>query len=99
MLYAVEFLDEFIYSLHGAVLPTLKSELALTYTQVGLLLSLPNLVRVFAEPIIALIGDTRYRRWLVMAGIVATFTLGLSTAIWMLALDPVALLIGLPRER
>lgn len=71
-LYAVEFLDEFIYGLHGAVLPTLKSDLNLTYTQIGLLFTLPALVAVFAEPLIGLLGDTAHRRLLVLGGLIAT---------------------------
>lgn len=72
-LYAVEFLDEFIYGLESAVLPTLKSDLNLTYTQVGLLFTLPALVAVFAEPLIGLLGDTAHRRLLVVGGLIATF--------------------------
>jgi FSR family fosmidomycin resistance protein-like MFS transporter len=71
-LYAVEFLDEFIYGLAGAVVPALKTDLALSYTQVGLLLSLPSLVALFAEPLVGLLGDTRHRRLMVLGGIVAT---------------------------
>lgn len=71
-LYSVELLDEFIYGLQGAVLPHLKTSLALTYTQVGLLLTVPSLVAMFAEPIIGLLGDTKHRRALVMGGLVAT---------------------------
>jgi MFS transporter, FSR family, fosmidomycin resistance protein len=72
VLYGVELLDEFIYGLFGAVLPTLKTELALTYTQVGLLFTLPGLIAVMGEPIIGLLGDTRHRRALVLGGIFAT---------------------------
>src|SRR5512143_3729108 len=71
-LYGVELLDEFIYGLFGAALPTIKSELALTYTQVGLLFTLPGLISVVGEPLIGLIGDTRHRRALVLSGIIAT---------------------------
>jgi FSR family fosmidomycin resistance protein-like MFS transporter len=56
VLYGVELLDEFIYGLFGAALPTIKSELALTYTQVGLLFTLPGLIAVVGEPIIGLLG-------------------------------------------
>jgi MFS transporter, FSR family, fosmidomycin resistance protein len=72
VLYSVELLDEFIYGLFGAALPTIKTELALTYTQVGLLFTLPGLVGVLGEPFIGLLGDTRYRRALVLGGILAT---------------------------
>lgn len=72
-LYAVEFLDEFIYGLGGAVLPSLKTGLALSYTEVGLLLSVPSLIGIFAEPFLGLLADTRHRRLLVLGGILATF--------------------------
>ncbi len=71
-LYGVELLDELIYGLQGAVLPYLKTELALTYTQVGLLLTVPGLAAFFGEPIIGLLGDTRHRRTLVLGGLAAT---------------------------
>ncbi len=71
VLYGVELLDELIYGLRGAVLPQIKSELALTYTEIGLLTTVPALVALLAEPIIGLLGDTRYRRALVVGGIAA----------------------------
>jgi MFS transporter, FSR family, fosmidomycin resistance protein len=72
VLYGVELLDEFIYGLFGAVLPTIKTELALTYAQVGLLFTLPGLIGVMGEPLIGLLGDTRRRRALVSGGSMAT---------------------------
>ena len=72
VLYGAELLDEFIYGLFGAVLPTIKTELALTYTQVGLLFTLPGLIGVIGEPFIGLLADTRHRRALVLGGIMAT---------------------------
>lgn len=71
-LYGVELLDELIYGLHGVVVPYLRDDFALTYTQVGLLFTLPGLVAVITEPLIGLLGDTRHRRLLVMGGIGAT---------------------------
>jgi hypothetical protein len=52
VLYGVELLDEFIYGLFGAALPTIKTELALTYTPVGLLFTLPGLIAVGGEPLL-----------------------------------------------
>jgi MFS transporter, FSR family, fosmidomycin resistance protein len=72
VLYGVELLDELIYGLRGAVLPQIKSDLALTYTEIGLLTTIPSLVALVGEPIIGLLGDTRYRRALVVGGISAT---------------------------
>ncbi len=71
-LFGVEFLDEFIYGLQGAILPKLRDDLALSYTQVGLLFTIPGLISIAGEPIIGLIGDTRHRRALVIGGIAAT---------------------------
>ncbi len=71
-LYGVELLDELIYGLQGAILPHLKTDLALTYTEIGLLLTIPGLVGIVGEPFIGLLGDTRHRRALVIGGIVAT---------------------------
>ncbi len=68
----MELLDEFIYGLQGAVLPRLRDDLALSYTQVGLLFTVPGLIGIVGAPIIGLIGDTRYRRALVVGGIAAT---------------------------
>lgn len=72
VLYGAELLDELIYGLQGAILPDLKSDLALTYTEVGLLFTVPGLISIIGEPMIGLIGDTRYRRALVVGGIAAT---------------------------
>jgi MFS transporter, FSR family, fosmidomycin resistance protein len=71
-LLGVEFLDEFIYGLQGAILPKLRDDLALTYTQVGLLFTIPGLISIAGEPVIGLIGDTRYRRPLILGGIAVT---------------------------
>ncbi len=72
ILYGVELLDELIYGLHGAVIPYFKTDFNLTYTQIGLLFTLPGLVALILEPMIGLIGDTRHRRWLVVGGIAAS---------------------------
>lgn len=72
VLYVIELLDEFIYGLHSAALPFIKADLNLTYTQVGLLFTVPGLVAIFAEPIIGLLGDTKHRRALMLGGLAAT---------------------------
>ena len=68
-LYGVELLDELVYGLQSAVLPQLKNDLALNYTEVGLLFTVPGLIGIVADPFIGLLGDTRYRRLLVVGGI------------------------------
>jgi FSR family fosmidomycin resistance protein-like MFS transporter len=80
VLYGVELLDELNYGLYGATLPQLRDDFALTYTQVGLLFTLPSLISVIIEPALGLLGDTRHRRMLVLVGIVAT-----SIGLWLIA--------------
>jgi len=72
VLYGVELLDELNYGLYGATLPQLRDAFALTYTQIGLLFTLPSVISVLIEPVMGLLGDTRHRRTLVLIGIVAT---------------------------
>lgn len=54
------------------MLPRLRDDLALSYTQVGLLFTVPGLISFIGEPLIGLLGDTPHRRSLVVGGIVAT---------------------------
>lgn len=72
VLYGTELLDEFIYGLQSAVLPHIKSDLALSYTEIGLLFSIPGLLGIISDPIVGLLADTRHRRALVVGGITAT---------------------------
>ena len=43
-LLAIEFLDEFVYGAREAAWPLMRTELGLSYAQVGLLLSLPGVI-------------------------------------------------------
>ena len=61
-----------IYGLHGAAVPLIKSDLALTYTEIGLLTTIPGFVGLVLEPMFGVLGDTRWRRALVRGGIIAT---------------------------
>ncbi len=72
VLYGTELLDELIYGLQGAVLPSLRNDLALSYTEIGLLFTVPGLISFAGEPFIGLLADTRYRRALVLSGVAAT---------------------------
>jgi FSR family fosmidomycin resistance protein-like MFS transporter len=89
-LYGVELLDELIFGLQGAVLPYLKTDLALNYTEIGLLLTIPGLVGIVGEPFIGLLADTRHRRALVIVGIVATalglLLVGAGQSFWIILL-------------
>lgn len=64
----IEFLDEFIYGAREAAWPLIRSDLGLTYVQVGVLLGLPGIVSGLIEPLIGVLGDTVWRRWLILGG-------------------------------
>jgi FSR family fosmidomycin resistance protein-like MFS transporter len=68
ILLAIELLDEFVFGLEGAAMPLIRDDFQLDYVQIGLLLSLPKLGGVFIEPIIGLLGDTRWRKTLILGG-------------------------------
>jgi len=71
-LYAVELLDELIYGVESAALPLIRDDLALTYVQVGLLLTLPHLVGNVLDPVVGLLGDIWKRKALIVVGALAT---------------------------
>ncbi len=64
----IEFLDELHDGVRGAALPALRSDLGLSYVQVGLLLGLPQIIGTLLELVIMLLGDTPLRKRLVVGG-------------------------------
>jgi len=64
----IEFFDELNYGIGNAALPAIRTDLALSYAQVGLLLGLPHILGSFIEPVLMLLGDTRLRKRLVIGG-------------------------------
>ena len=77
VLLLIEYLDELVFGIREAAWPLIRDDLGLTYTQVGLLLSVPGLISSFIEPFIGILGDVWQRRRLVLYGGVA-FTLSLA---------------------
>ncbi len=67
----IEFFDELNYSVGNAALPALRTDLGLTYVQVGLLLGVPGIINTFIEPVLMLLGDTRFRKHIMLGGGVA----------------------------
>ncbi|MBN8654137.1 MAG: MFS transporter [Anaerolineae bacterium] len=72
----IEFLDELVFGVIETAWPLIRTDLNLTYTQIGLLLSLPGIIAAFIEPFIGILGDVWRRRLLILAGGVF-FTLAL----------------------
>lgn len=87
-LLAAEFLDEVVFGLREAAWPLIRDDLRLSYTQVGVILSVPPVVGHLIEPLLGILGDVWRRRALVLAGGVAfaagTLLVGLSTSFALL---------------
>ncbi len=74
----IEFLDEFIYGAREAAWPLVRTDLGLSYAQIGLLLGLPKLVSGLVEPFLGVLGDVWKRRVLVLGGgVVFALALGI----------------------
>ncbi|HEX8164018.1 MAG TPA: MFS transporter [Pyrinomonadaceae bacterium] len=67
-LLAVEFLDELVDGARQSAWALVRSDLGLSYAQVGLLLAAPGLFGNAVEPALFILGDTRRRRALVAGG-------------------------------
>ena len=64
----IEFFDELNYGIGNAALPAIRSDFGLSYIQVGMLLGLPGMINTVIEPVLMLMGDTRYRKQIILAG-------------------------------
>jgi FSR family fosmidomycin resistance protein-like MFS transporter len=64
----IEFVDELVFGVGEVALPLIRTDVHLTYTQIGLLLSLPGVIAAFIEPFIGILGDVWKRRWLILVG-------------------------------
>lgn len=80
---AIEILDELVDGVRGAAYPLLRSDLHLSYVQVGLLLTIPNTVSSLIEPILGILGDLGRRRQLILGGGIA-----FSIALLLIAFSP-----------
>ena len=68
-----------IYGVREAAWPAIRTDLGLSYLEIGWILTIPGIVSMVLEPAIGLAGDTRHRRLLVGAGgIVVAATLVLA---------------------
>ena len=75
---AVELLDELIYGVLVGAWPLIAEDLHLSYIQIGLAMTLPNVIASTIEPIIGIWGDIGPRRALILGGgvgfAIATFS-------------------------
>jgi FSR family fosmidomycin resistance protein-like MFS transporter len=82
-LLAIELLDELVFGAREAAWPAFRAELDLSYTQIGLLLSVPTYSSALLEPVFGVLGDSRWRRAVVVAG-----GIGMATALALVAAAP-----------
>jgi FSR family fosmidomycin resistance protein-like MFS transporter len=85
----IEFLDEFVFGAREAAWPLIRSDLDLTYLQIGLVLGIPGIVSSVVEPFIGILGDIWKRRSLILGGgVIYTLALllvaGSQNFIWIL---------------
>ena len=93
----IEFFDELNYGVGNAALPALRTDLGISYVQVGLLLGLPGIINTFIEPVLMLLGDTQYRKHIMLGGglaIVLSLVVIASTRSFLLVL--IGMVIGFP---
>ena len=64
----IEFLDELVFGLGDAAWPLIRTDLHLTYAQIGILLSLPGLLGNLIEPFLFILGDIWKRRLIILVG-------------------------------
>ncbi|MFB9994315.1 sugar MFS transporter [Deinococcus oregonensis] len=65
---AAELVDELVDGATGASWPSLRSDLALNYVQVGLLLGIPAVFANLLEPALGFLADAGRRRLLILGG-------------------------------
>lgn len=64
----IEFLDEFIFGVRESAWPQIRSNLQLTYAQIGMLLGLPGIASSLIEPFLGILSDRGKRRALILGG-------------------------------
>ncbi len=72
----IEFVDELVFGVGEVALPLIRDDIHLSYTQIGLLLSLPGIMGALIEPFLGVLGDVWKRRLLIITGGIL-FTLSL----------------------
>lgn len=64
----IEFLDELVFGAREATMPLLRDAIGLNYIQISLLISIPPVISAFIEPFIGILGDTAYRKPIIVIG-------------------------------
>lgn len=74
-----ELIDELVFGVGETAWPLIRNDLTLTYSQIGLLMSLPGIAAALIEPFLGVLGNVWKRRLLILSGGgVFTFSLALT---------------------
>jgi FSR family fosmidomycin resistance protein-like MFS transporter len=93
----IEFFDEFAFTVEGAALPVLRTDLNLSYSQIGVLLGASAAAAGVLEPFIMLLGDSHWRRALILGGgLLLAATFGAVAIAWGFPPLLVAFALGSP---
>lgn len=65
-------LDELVSGLPVVAMPLLRDDLALSYTQVGLIFTVGQIVGLVFDPLMNLLSDRANKRWLVLLGMLGS---------------------------
>jgi FSR family fosmidomycin resistance protein-like MFS transporter len=68
ILLAIEFLDELVGSVYNTAWPLIRTDLGLSYAQIGLLVGLPFMLGNILEPVLGLLGDIGHRKKIILGG-------------------------------
>lgn len=68
MFLVIEFLDELVYGVRETAWPWIRSDLNLSYAQIGLALSLPGVLGIFIEVFTGAAAESGRRRVLILGG-------------------------------
>jgi len=84
----VEFTDELVFGAREAAWPLIRNDIGFTYIQLGLLLSVPNIISNFIEPLIGILGDVWNRKLIIFGGgfffVISLIIAGISKSFWSL---------------
>jgi FSR family fosmidomycin resistance protein-like MFS transporter len=98
VLLAAEVLDELVFGAREAAWPLVRSDLDLSYAELGLLLGLSTYGGTLLEPFVGILGDTRWRRAVVVAGglgfALALLLFAAAESFWVLLVALILLFVG-----
>src|SRR5262245_34015198 len=98
VLLAAEALDELVFGAREAAWPLVRQDLGLSYAELGLLLGLSTYGGTLLEPFVGILGDTRWRRRMVLGGglgfALALLLFAAAESFWVMLVALLLLFVG-----